>query len=255
MGLWTSLHAVTFLPSLAVMIAAALILRKLFIDKSFEKRMLPIKIIAVMLVVLEIIKQITSLRAGYDLYHLPFHFCSIFIYALPFFAFYRGKYAQSVRSVACATMTGLFLGMLVMPAIIYSDVAISEFFVTYISFHRVFFHNLVVFATLIIFFLDLHKPSGKGGEAVFVTLFAVIFVIIAASASHLLDTNYSNFLSSTVDFVDALAENLALKVGEGAFTAIYTACAAVLHIGFILGMNYLYLALCLLKERLSKKRI
>ena len=253
MGFWTYLQAVTLLPSLAFMIIAALILRKLLIGKSFSVRMLPIKIIAVVLVITELIKQIISLRAGYDLYHLPFHYCSIFIYALPFFAFYRGRFESSVRSVAYATMTGLLLGMLVMPEVIYASVAISEFFVSYLSFHRVFFHNLVIFALILIFFLDLHKPSGKRGEAIFVTLFSIGFVITSASAAHILDTNFSTFLRSTVDFIDAIAIELTAKLGERVSNVIYTACVSILHIVFIVGMNYFYLALCTLKEKVTKK--
>ena len=60
MGLWTPEHAATLLPAVVVMIVISLLLRKWLINKSFETRMIPIKVIAVILLLLELGKQIFS---------------------------------------------------------------------------------------------------------------------------------------------------------------------------------------------------
>ena len=159
MGLWTNEHLITIPITFAIMIAVAIVMRKLLINKSYETRMLPIKIISVILVVIEIGKQICSISRGYDLYHIPLHFCSIFLYVLPLFAFYRGKYRNAIASAAGSTMTALFFGMIVMPAVIYSAERVNTFFTDYLSFHTVFFHNLVMLALFLTISLDLHKPS------------------------------------------------------------------------------------------------
>ena len=96
MQLWTYEHAITVLPGLAIMAVLAVVLRKFLKEKPHHIRMIPISVIAVILVLLEIGKQETSLRQGYDLYCLPFHFCSLFIFMLPLMAFYRGKYQQQI---------------------------------------------------------------------------------------------------------------------------------------------------------------
>ena len=83
MGLWTPEHAATLLPAVAVMLALAWLLRRKLADKPFETRMIPIKVIAVILLLLEVGKQVVSLCRGYDLYHLPFHFCSLFLFMMP----------------------------------------------------------------------------------------------------------------------------------------------------------------------------
>ena len=83
MGLWTPEHAATLLPAVVVMIAISLLLRKWLINKSFETRMIPVKVIAVLLLLLELGKQAVSISRGYDLYHLPFHFCSLFLFMMP----------------------------------------------------------------------------------------------------------------------------------------------------------------------------
>ena len=112
MQLWTKEHAITVLPSLAVGILLTILLRALIGKKPLRIRMIPVQIVAVLLVLLEIGKQAISFKNGYDLYHIPLHFCSIFLFALPAMAFYRGKHENKVRTVTatvCMSLTGLTL--------------------------------------------------------------------------------------------------------------------------------------------------
>lgn len=252
MGLWSYEHLITIPLTFAVMIALSLLLRLWLLGKDYETRMLPLKIIAVIIVVIEIGKQICSFARGYNLYHIPLHFCSIFLYIIPLFAFYRGKYRESVASVATSTMTALFIGMLAIPAVIYGADRIPTFFTDYLSFHTVFFHNLVIFAFLLTIALDLHKPTGKKGESLFIAAFGAVFVAVAASASHILQTNFSNFLNSTVGFIKEITDNLALAIGEIPTKIIYTITLALLHIALMVLANYIYLLICVGKERLIK---
>ncbi len=249
MGLWTRWHVVTLLPTLVLMIIIATVMRRLLINKPFDIRMIPIKIISLILIVLEIIKQVYSIKNGYDPYHLPLHFCSIFLYALPLMAFYRGKYQNGVRSVATSTMTALFIGMLVIPNVIYSEDRIFEFFSDYLAFQTVSFHNLVIFALFITLALDLHKPTGKRGEVYFIAVFGIVFVTLSATMSHLLETNFSNFLYSTVGFIKDIVDALKVSVGETTIKVIYTITLALLHVLLMVGTNYLYLFVEKCKEK------
>ena len=83
MELWTDMHIKTLLPSIFIMAAAALVLGKCLAKKSERIRMLPFQFFAVLLFVLEIVKQAKSFSQGYDLYHIPLHFCSLFVFMLP----------------------------------------------------------------------------------------------------------------------------------------------------------------------------
>ena len=98
MQLWTPEHAKTLLPALAAMLAIAFVLRLTIGKKSLRIRMIPFQILACILFLIEIGKQVYSFRHGYDLYHIPLHFCSLFIFALPIMAFYRGKHKEKVFS-------------------------------------------------------------------------------------------------------------------------------------------------------------
>ena len=71
-------------------------------ENSFSVRVIPFQILACVIFLLEIGKQIVSLIRGYDLYHLPFHFCSLFIFMLPIAAFYRGRKKERVFAVTAA---------------------------------------------------------------------------------------------------------------------------------------------------------
>lgn len=103
MQLWTTGHAMQLLPTLAVMLVAAVLMRLWLGKKELNVRMIPLKIIAVLLVVLEIGKQIVSASDGdYDLYHIPLHFCSLFIFMLPAMAFWNGKGAEKIRGITAA---------------------------------------------------------------------------------------------------------------------------------------------------------
>lgn len=253
MEFWTITHLLTIIPSFIIMIFISLIMRYFLINKPLEKRMIPIKIISVIIIIIEIGKQIYSISIGYNLYHIPLHFCSIFLYVLPLMAFYKGKHLDHVRSLACSTMTALLIGMLIIPSVIYSESRIKSFFTDYLSFHTVFFHNLVIFSLFITYFLDLHKPNGTKQETCFISLFGLGFVVLAATFSHILQTNFSNFLYTTVGFMNDLVIRLKEIYGTTIINIIYTISISILHILLMILTNYIYLLICKLKPVKSNK--
>ena len=95
MELWSSAHVKTLLPALAVMLILSIILRILLRKKDLKIRMIPVQIIAVLLLLLEVGKQAVSFSRGYDLYHIPLHFCSLLLFTLPAMAFYKGEICRS----------------------------------------------------------------------------------------------------------------------------------------------------------------
>ena len=96
MALWTKTHALSLLPAVAVMLLLTGLLRYYLGRKPLHIRIIPLQVVAVLLFLLEIGKQALSFRNGYDLYHIPLHFCSLFIFMLPLAAFYRGKGQETI---------------------------------------------------------------------------------------------------------------------------------------------------------------
>lgn len=239
MELWTSEHIKTLLPALAVMLLIGEVLRFFLKNKPLHIRMIPIQVLAVVLVALEIGKQVLSLKEGYDLYYLPFHFCSMYIFALPIMAFYRGKHRQTVYAVVSALCASLFLLMLIYPNLIYSSANIREFFTNYFSFHTVAFHNVVMLAFVLIVMLGVHTPAPKG-EPKAAMLVTIGFCVVSATMAQLLKTNYANYYSCNIGPLEAVRVNLQGVLGYGVTQVLYILIVSALNILFVLGAYWAY---------------
>lgn len=238
MELWTAEHARTLPPALAVMIIVAGILR--FALKKDEKvRMIPIQVLTCILLLLEIGKQALSLAKGYDLYHLPFHFCSLFIFVLPAMSFYKGKHRHAVFTVSTALCASVFLLMLIYPALIYSAANINNFFTGYFDFHTVAFHNIVMFVFVLIVALDLHVPASKGDSKTLI-LFTLCFCTVSASMAHILKTNYANYYSCNIPVLEEVRLIVQGFLGAGLTQLIYILIVSALNVGFVLMSYQLY---------------
>lgn len=242
MQLWTKEHALTLLPAMAVMLLVGGILRKTLGKKPLAVRMIPLQILSAVLFLIEIGKQVCSLRSGYDLYHLPFHFCSLFIFMLPLMAFYRGRYQQNVRMITAAISTAATLLMLIYPSLIYSAGDITNFTGSYLSFHTVVFHNLVVLETVLCLALDLCVTSERGSLKA-VALFTVGFCAVSATMAQLLKTNYNNFYSCNVAPLEALRLNAQGSLGYVPTQILYVILVTVVNILFVTASYALYCAL------------
>ena len=248
MELWTAEHAKTLLPALAVMLVLAWVLQRVIGNKSHKIRMIPIQVIACLLLLLELGKQAVSLSHGYDLYHLPFHFCSLFIFMLPLMAFYKGKHKQTVYAITASLCMAVCALMLIYPALIYSDGNIREFFTNYISFHTVAFHNLVMLSAILIPVLKLHEPAKKG-EHKAIVLFMLGFCTVSAVMAQLLKTNFNNFYRCNIPPLETVRQIVETAWGSVPAMLLYVLIVTILDILFVLGSYRLYL----LVRRISQK--
>ncbi len=238
MELWTLEHATTVLPALAGMILLGVILNRFLGKKPLYIRMIPFQVVAVILFLIEVGKQALSFYEGYDLYHLPFHFCSLFIFMFPIMAFYRGKYRQKVNAVTTALCMAVLLLMLIYPNLIYSAGNIKEFFSDYFSFHTVFFHNLVMLEIVLIIALNLYTPQKGDWKAV--GLFMVGFCAVSATLAQLLKTNFANFYQCNISILETVRQIVQGVLGETIAQIVYVLIVAILHILFTLMATYIF---------------
>lgn len=239
MELWTYNHAVTLIPSVAAMVLVTLLLRHWLGNKSHKVRMIPLQIIAVILLIIEAGKQILSLHRGYDLYHLPFHFCSLFIFMIPAMAFYKGKHRETVSAITSALCASVFSLMLIYPNLIYGAGSVQNYFKDFFSFHTVTFHNLVMLAFLLIPALQLHKPQPKG-EVRAVIAFIIGFCVMSASMAHLLKTNYANYYTCNIPVLETVRLAVQEAVGTLPATLLYISIVSALNIVYVYGAYWLY---------------
>ena len=238
MELWTAEHAKTLPPAVIVMIVIAVILRRV-LKKDEKVRMIPIQILSCLLLALEVGKQVFSLVQGYDLYCLPFHYCSLFLYVMPVMSFYKGKHRHAVFAVSTALCASVFLLMLIYPALIYSADNVRNFFNGYLDFHTVTFHNIVIFLFILIVTLEIHAPAPKGDSKPII-IFILCFCAVSASMAHILKTNFANYYSCNIPVLEEV--RLAVQGAIGAFptTLIYIMILSALNVGFTLMSYHLY---------------
>ena len=239
MELWSPAHIKTLLPAMGVMLLLSILLRVLLGKKDLKIRMIPVQIIAVILLALEVGKQAVSFSRGYDLYHIPLHFCSILLFTLPAMAFYNGKYVQQVRAVGTAICGAIFWLTAIYPCLIYSAGNIEGFFTNYLDAHTVLFHNLAMLAFMLIVALDLHAPAAKG-EHKLIIVFLTAFCVIAAVASQLLQTNYAGFYHCNVPPIEEFRLMLQPIIGYWPAQLIYVGGLTAVHYGFVIGFYCLY---------------
>lgn len=253
MQLWTKEHFLQLIPSVAIMLIIALILNKFIGKKPLKIRMIPFQILAVILLLSEIGKQVISLCKGYDLYHIPLHVCSLFIFLIPAMAFYRGKRADTVKTVASSICVSLILFMTIYPNLIYSPDNITNFFGDYFDFHTVFFHNVVIFEFILIIVLRLHQIEGKKSYLLPMFIFSATYALLAAVMAQLIKTNFSNFYSCNIPPVQDLINSIKGSIGDLWGQLIYVSILFVLHILFFIGSHYLYRAIDKLNTKLRGK--
>ena len=239
MEFWTFEHFITIVPAVIVMVMITYFLSKLLKNKSYEVRMIPFKFLAVVLFISEVIKQILSFLQGYDLYHIPLHVCSLFIFLIPLMAFYRGKGSDVIRTFACTVCMALSLFITLYPNLIYSSGNITNFFRNYFDFHTVFFHNLVIFEFILIIGLNLHSAKGKKYD-LNVLIGAITYSAVAAIMSQILKTNFSNFYRCNIGPLNDLINTVKSSIGYAFGQTIYVVILFILHIAFFYGAYKLY---------------
>ena len=239
MQLWTAAHAKTLPIALLAMIIISIVLRLLIGKKSLKIRMIPLQVVAILLVGLEIGKQYVSFQNGYDLYHIPLHYCSLFIFAVPAMAFYTGKGCEKVRAAVSGFCGAMATLLLIYPNLIYGDWNIENFFKGYLDLHTVAFHNLVLFAFVLILALDLHTPTGKR-EQMYPIWATVAFCVISSAAANILKVNYANFYECNIPPLEAVRVAVQNAAGYVPAQILYVCIVSVLTVLYTWGAYWLY---------------
>ena len=248
---WTYTHVITLLPALVVFIVSSVALG-VWLKNSEEKiRLIPIHIITVLLVFLEIIKQIKSIVLGYDLADLPMYYCSLFLVLYVMTSLYKGKHKDCVRVLTVTTGVTLLATMLVMPDMIYSSGAVKNMFHDFDDFHTVVYHNLVLLGTALLIALDFCKMNIKKDYLVSI-IFYVSYCFVAAPVANLLNVNYNKFVNNSVGFVENIRQWLIATFEYGVGQSLYVLLATVTTAGFSLIM---YTVMVVLNKNLRKESV
>ncbi len=239
MVLWTENHIRTLLPALILMVITASVLRKVLGGKSRRIRLIPFQILTCVILVLEVFKQVLSFEGGYDLYHIPLHYCSLAIFTMPLLAFYNGKHASILHAITAGVCSAIFLLTAIYPDLIYGGHCIDGYFTSFWDFHTVTFHNVVMLAFLLIPVLDICAEAPKNGWKI-VGLFIIGYSAVAAPMAQLLQTNYNNFYQCNIAPLEAVRQAVQAAMGETVAQILYVLIVVVMDILFTVGAYYSY---------------
>lgn len=230
--MWTISHFLLYASTFVVIAITAFQIGKRLKNEDESIRMIPLKVVSVILVFLEILKQTVSLHSGYNLFHFPLHYCSLFLYLLPLFCFYNGKYKKIVNALTISTCMSLFLVMLIFPTSIYGIAAIEGFFEDYFDFQSVLFHFWVCLFFFLMISLGFVKFDFKE-DVKWICIIIPLYLVIPAIVSNLIDTNYHGMLYMIVDSIDSVRLSLIAAIG-GFGQAIY--CLMVIIVSTVFSL-------------------
>lgn len=201
MGLWTLTHFWGIIPAFIVFAGIAVLLGFLLKNRSDTVKIWILRSIAIIILVLEVLKQVISFSRGYDLYHLPFHYCSLFLYLLPLHSFASPKLKKYVDGITFMSCSSLFIFFLVVPTILYPESAITNYFKEFFDFHTVTFHHLVIlYLFLAIAFKQFTLKVKRDFPICAIILSA--YVIVATILSYTLSVNFQNLRTCNLGAVE-----------------------------------------------------
>lgn len=201
-----SKNQVTVLPITLTFILIITFLSYIYFNKSKHKET-PLKTITLIIVILEIMKQVINISTEFSAYALPFHYCSLFVFFFPLAQFSSEKIKRIFNPVAFACSLTVSIGMYLTPSSIISN-SCDNIFADFFTFHTFIFHHLVVLYTTISIALYTYVP--KKNDYLLAGSTIACYGLFGIAFSYLLNTNYCNFLRSCLHFL----ENWRLQVGQ-----------------------------------------
>ncbi len=220
-----------FMPlALVVMIVLCVVLRLALKNKKDNIKNIPLTVIALLLLLLEIGKQIYYIFfVDYITYALPFHFCTLVIFVIIITQIFGKKVNGFFKPIAFS-FSGLVTFMLYIAPTSLIGNSLDNLFFSYYTFHTFAFHHLVVFYFLLTISLNVYKPRLL--DAIKPILGIIFYGTYATPIAFALNTNYVNILRSTIGFL----ENIRLTYGQFIYDAIWflfcSTCSALICIAY-----------------------
>ena len=243
-GSWNRYEQIVLPITLAIIVLISVALGFLLRKKDYKIKSIPLKIIAGILFVAEIVKQILNIVNGYSLWAIPLHFCSLFVFFFPLSELMPAKICKVFKPVSVACATAMTLLFYFGPNTIISDSCYYIFFTEYnvtnvaefgrifSNYHTFFFHHFVILYLGITLALKLYSP--KKSDVYMVLAVMSAYIIITMPLAHIIDVNFCNMLESNIPFMEAIRVNLGQFVYSIAMhVAIPGGCTLIIYVYYL----------------------
>ena len=201
--------------ALFVILVVGVILRFTLRRRSEAVRNLPLMVLAGVLLLLEVTKQVYHLVCGdWRTWYIPLHFCSYFLVWYAVALFTRGRVRQIMYF--CSLVGGITVTILlfVAPRMILFG-ALDNLWDTFNHFHTYFYHMGVMAYWIWLLMLNVYHP--RRGHIYQVVVLYLGFFFVTIIGGHIFRENYTNVLHSRNIGV---LENLRLSVGQFPYTVL-----------------------------------
>lgn len=232
---WTESQNLVFPIAYGSIILIAILLRFLLKNKSQIVKNIPFAIIATMIVIAEIVKQIVNIEAGYSFWSIPLHFCSTFLVWFSLAGFFKGKTREIGHQVSFVTSFAFLIGFITGPTTIIGDATNNLTFVwsNFGNLHTFYYHFAVVLFFALQIALSVPIPTLKNLKNVAIPFFS--WMILATIVGNILNVNFSNVLNNNIGFMDAIRINYGyLPYIMSLFVIFFALCVLILAMGSFL---------------------
>ena len=210
---WTKTDVIVLPLVLIGMICLTIFLRKILKNKPDIIRGIPLQVIAGICVILEVIKQGISILEGYDEWMIPLHYCSLFVFFFPFAQYGSENVKRVMKPLAFITAGAMSLVFYFSPEVIIGN-ASANYFTDFYAFHTFTYHHLAILYVFLSLALKDYIPEDDDYKSVLIVM--SVYCVLTTATSHILDTNYCNFLYGTLD----LLEQIRLLIGQVGYTLL-----------------------------------
>jgi hypothetical protein len=233
---------------LVFIIAMAFLIKALLKGKAERARNAPFAIIAVVILLMEVAKQVWSfsLPTGYNLYYIPLQICSLFLLCYPVAAFAKGSVRDWAWCMSLCLGCSASFGQIFLSQILTRDYIFKLFTPEAILFHyhTVLYHHLVVLHFLLMILLQPYKP--KKEDILPTVILYMGFMIVSCIFANLLQTNFSGYINYGAAIFDYFK-----RYGQLAFNAVGFSLNTA---EYLLGVFICFMVSKLVAARKNKER-
>lgn len=242
---WSDGAKISLPITLLVIIVITILLTALLKNKSQKLKNLPFMVIAGIMLVMEVIKQVlTFMESPYSLWNIPLHFCSLFMLWFSIAAFAKGKWKELGFTLSVVSAYLFLVTFYISPHTIigYST---DNIFANFSAFHTYSYHHFIILFTFLAIALKQFKPNYRQIKPT--VLVYTIYFIVAVTMAHLLDTNYVSLLHNSIAPLQHINETKGIVLYSLTMYVIGTG-------GAVLGIVVSKLISNLLNKRKTKKK-
>ncbi len=241
---WSKGDALVLPLALAFIIATGVVLRIFLRGKSEKVRSVPLKVLAIFIVVLEVCKQIYyNVFEPFTYYILPLHFCSTFIWLMPLAQFTTGRARQFFKPMPICYSLMVIALIYAYPRVLLGN-STADVFGSFHNLHTLLFHHCMVAYFVFSVLLEDYRPQKS--DWLPLVLGVVFYALYAVPAAYALNVNYVNILRS--DF--APFERIRISAGQVVYNALLFAVAVAAACA-IWGIYYALYRLCDIRRQKS----